>query len=79
VRSSEFTQSELEVEVERRIEHGEDPTQFVRALEKLARSRGSHDGYDPSFTPLEVGIVLIGLLIALGFGAVFLAFPPKWW
>src|SRR6266550_3736295 len=38
VRSAEFTQLELEVEVERLIAHGEDPTQFVRALEKLARS-----------------------------------------
>src|SRR5437667_12607938 len=54
VRSADFTQPELEVEIERLIEHGEDPTQFVRALQKLARSPGSHDGYVPAVTPLEV-------------------------
>ncbi len=78
VRSAEFTQSELEVEIERVIEHGEDPTQFVRALEKLARSRGSHGGDEPSVTALEVSVFLIALLIALGLGALILAFPPKW-
>jgi len=78
VRSADFTQLELEVEIERLIEHGEDPTQFVRALQKLARSPGSHDGYEPSVTPLEVGVFLIALLIALGLGALVLAFPPKW-
>jgi hypothetical protein len=41
VRSAEFTQSELEVEVERLSAAGEDPTQFVLALTKLAFSRGS--------------------------------------
>ncbi len=41
VQSAEFTQSELEVEVERLSAAGEDPTQFVLALEKLALSRGS--------------------------------------
>ena len=41
VRSAEFTQSELEVEIERLSAAGEDPTQFVLALEKLALSRGS--------------------------------------
>ena len=40
-RSAEFTQSELEVEVERLSAAGEDPTQFVLALKKLALSRGS--------------------------------------
>ncbi len=78
VRSADFTQPELEVEIERLIEHGEDPTQFVLALKKLARSPGSHDGYEPSVTPLEVGVFLIALLIALGLGALILAFPPKW-
>ena len=78
VRSAEFTQSELEVEVERLIEHGEDPTQFVLALKKLAGSRGSRDGGEPSVTALEVGVFLIALLIALGLGALILAFPPKW-
>jgi len=78
VRSAEFAQSELEVEVERRIEHGEDPTQFVLALKKLARSRGSQDGGEPSVTPLEVSVVVIAVVIALGLGALILAFPPKW-
>ena len=41
VRSAEFTQSELEVVVERLSAAGEDPMQFVLALEKLALSRGS--------------------------------------
>jgi hypothetical protein len=41
VRSAEFTQSELEVGVERLSAAGEDPTQFVLALKKLALSRGS--------------------------------------
>jgi len=78
VRSADFTQSELEVEIERLIEHGEDPTQFVRALQKLARSGGSRDGGEPSVTALEVGVFLIAMLIALGLGALVLAFPPKW-
>jgi hypothetical protein len=78
VGSAEFTQSELEVEVERRIEHGEDPTQFVLALKKLARSRGPHDRGEPSVTPLEVSVVVIAMVIALGLGALILAFPPKW-
>jgi hypothetical protein len=78
VRSAEFAQSELEVEVERRIEHGEDPTQFVLALKKLARSRGPHDGGEPSVTPLEVSVVVIAMVIALGLGALILAYPPKW-
>ena len=77
VRSAEFTQPELEVEVERLIAHGEDPTQFVRALEKLARSRSSHDGDEPSAVPLEVSVVLIAVFIALGLGALLLIFPPK--
>ena len=38
VRSAEFTQSELEVEIERLIAAGEDTTQFVLALKKLAIS-----------------------------------------
>ena len=41
VQSAEFTQPELEVEVERLSAAGEDPTQFVLALKKLAFSRGS--------------------------------------
>jgi hypothetical protein len=41
VRSAEFTQSELEVEIERLIAAGEDMTQFVLALKRLALSRGS--------------------------------------
>jgi hypothetical protein len=76
-RSADFTQSELEVEIERLIEHGEDPTQFVRALQKLARSQGPHGGYEPSVTPLEVGVFLIALFIALGLGALVLTFPPR--
>ncbi len=40
-RSAEFTQAELEVEVERLSAAGEDPTQFVLALKKLTLSRGS--------------------------------------
>ena len=40
VRSAEFTQSELEVEIERLSEVGEDTTQFVLALKMLALSRG---------------------------------------
>jgi len=78
VRSAEFTQLELEVEIERLIEHGEDPTQFVLALKKLARSRGSRDGEEPSVTALEVSVFLIAMVIALGLGALVLAFPPKW-
>jgi len=78
VRSSEFTQSELEVEVERLIEHGGDPTQFVRALEKLARSRSSDGGDAPWATPLEVSVVLIAVFIALSLGALLVIFPPKW-
>ena len=41
VRSAQFTQSELEVEVERLSAAGTDMTQFVRALKLLALSRGS--------------------------------------
>ena len=37
VRSAEFTQSELEAECERLCEAGRDITQFVRALQHLAR------------------------------------------
>jgi hypothetical protein len=40
VRSAEFTQSELEVEIERLSGVGEDTTQFVLALKMLALSRG---------------------------------------
>ena len=40
MRSAEFTQSELEVEIERLSEVGEDTTQFVLALKMLALSRG---------------------------------------
>lgn len=77
VRSADFTQSELEAEIERLIEHGEDPIQFVRALQKLARSGGSRDGEEPSVTALEVGVFLIAMLIALALGALLLAFPPR--
>jgi hypothetical protein len=41
VRSAEFTQSELEVEVERLSAAGTNLTQFVTALKLLALSRGS--------------------------------------
>ncbi len=41
VRSAEFTQPELEVEIERLSTVGEDLTQFVLALKLLALSRGS--------------------------------------
>jgi hypothetical protein len=41
VRSTEFTQSELEVECERLSAAGTDITQFVLALKLLAISRGS--------------------------------------
>jgi hypothetical protein len=41
VRSSEFTQSELEVEIERLTAAGEDVTQYVLALKRLVDSRGS--------------------------------------
>ena len=41
VRSAEFTQSELEVEIERLSGAGEDTTQFVLALKMLALSRGA--------------------------------------
>ena len=41
VRSAQFTQSELEVEVERLSEAGTDMTQFVLALKLLALSPGS--------------------------------------
>ncbi len=40
VRSAEFTQPELEVEIERLSDAGEDTTQFVLALKMLALSRG---------------------------------------
>ena len=40
VRSAEFTQPELEVEIERLSGAGEDTTQFVLALKMLALSRG---------------------------------------
>jgi hypothetical protein len=40
VRSAEFTQSELEVEIEGLSESGEELTQFVLALKMLALSRG---------------------------------------
>jgi hypothetical protein len=39
VRSAQFTQSELEDEIERLIAAGEDTTQFVLALKRLALSR----------------------------------------
>jgi len=41
VRSAEFTQSELEVEIERLSAAGRDTTQFVLALKLLAFSRRS--------------------------------------
>ena len=41
VRSAEFTQSELEVEIEQLSAAGTDVTQFVLALKMLALSRGS--------------------------------------
>jgi hypothetical protein len=41
VRSAQFTQSELEAELERLSEAGTDMTQFVLALKLLALSRGS--------------------------------------
>jgi hypothetical protein len=40
VRSAQFTQSELEVEIERLSAAGRDVTQFVLALKKLALSPG---------------------------------------
>ena len=40
VRSAEFTQSELEAEIERLSGAGEDTTEFVLALKMLALSRG---------------------------------------
>ncbi len=40
VRSAEFTQPELELEIERLSGAGEDTTQFVLALKMLALSRG---------------------------------------
>ena len=40
VRSAQFTQSELEDEIERLIAAGEDTTQFVLALKSLALARG---------------------------------------
>ncbi len=40
VRSAEFTQPELEIEIERLSTAGEDTTQFVLALKMLALSRG---------------------------------------
>ena len=40
VRSAEFTQPELEVEIERLSGAGADTTQFVLALKMLALSRG---------------------------------------
>jgi hypothetical protein len=39
IRSAQFTQSELEDEIERLIAAGEDTTQFVLALKRLALSR----------------------------------------
>jgi len=41
VRCADFTQAELEVEIERLSAAREDPMQFVLALKKLALSRGS--------------------------------------
>jgi hypothetical protein len=41
VRSAQFTQSELEAEIERLSAAGTDMTQFVLALKLLALSRGS--------------------------------------
>ena len=41
VRSAEFTQSQLEAEIERLSTAGEDTTQFVLALKMLALSRGA--------------------------------------
>jgi hypothetical protein len=40
LRSAEFTQPELEVEIERLSSAGEDTTEFVLALKMLALSRG---------------------------------------
>lgn len=40
VRSAQFTQPELESEIERLIAAGEDTTQFVLALKRLAVTRG---------------------------------------
>ena len=42
VRSAQFTQAQLEDEIERLIAAGEDTTQFVLALKSLALSRGSN-------------------------------------
>jgi len=44
VRSAQFTQTELEVEIERLSAAGRDITQFVLALERLALSQGSLKG-----------------------------------
>ncbi len=41
VRSAEFTQPELEAEIERLSGAGEDTTEFVLALKMLAISRGA--------------------------------------
>jgi hypothetical protein len=41
VRSAEFTQPELEAEIERLSGAGEDTTEFVLALKMLALSRGA--------------------------------------
>ncbi|MGH8709476.1 MAG: hypothetical protein ACREVD_15630 [Burkholderiales bacterium] len=40
IRSAQFTQSELEDEIERLIAAGEDTAQFLLALKSLAVSRG---------------------------------------
>ena len=41
VRSAQFTQAELEDEIERLYAAGKDATQFVLALKSLALARGS--------------------------------------
>jgi hypothetical protein len=41
MRSAEFTQPELEAEIERLSTAGEDTTEFVLALKMLALSRGA--------------------------------------
>lgn len=41
VRSAQFTQAELEQEIERLYAVGKDATQFVQALKSLALARGS--------------------------------------
>ena len=76
VRSAEFTQSELEIEIERLIALGEDPTQFVRALKKLALSLRSDDADERRDRRLQVTVVLIAIFIALSLAGLLLFFPP---